>query len=248
MSTFSTITSTLKNIRKLPWADIDLTLGELGTVAQYLAYDQHFPLETSPLAYFQAGCPVVVLIPGYFGKAGSLNSLAGDLISRNYSVFVYSPKKFIATLEELTNDLVLFLDSLKNLYGIQKLSLVGHSMGGLLARKARMHYVKNNEIFIDKVATIASPHHGTSLAEFGWGPAAKQMAVGSDFLHELALEDKNLMNKTFTASATPDALVYPVGQALLDGSKKKIYANTGHLLILRCPEFLHDLRKFLGQI
>ncbi len=70
--------------------------------------------------------------------------------------------------------------------GAQGVDLVGYSAGGLIARAA----VEADPALIGRVATIASPHHGTAIAGLGamfaddssCPLACRQMAPESEFL------------------------------------------------------------------
>ena len=66
--------------------------------------------------------------------------------------------------------------------------IVGHSMGGLIARQAnRMGYVRIHTLF-----SMASPHEGSYLARYGVGfRQLDDMSPGSQFLNELNADLKS---------------------------------------------------------
>lgn len=64
--------------------------------------------------------------------------------------------------------------------------LVGHSMGGLVARAYLRRYGWDG---IGAVVTLGTPHRGTPQAWFGSGEAASQMVPDSDWLRRLAGEE-----------------------------------------------------------
>ena len=57
-----------------------------------------------------------------------------------------------------------YLAHLRKSYPQQPISLVGHSAGGIVARYVM---VRNPELKVGQLITIASPHLGTDSAEFG---------------------------------------------------------------------------------
>ena len=78
----------------------------------------------------------------------------------NFWVYYYDWRKNIAdTASNLSN----FIDS----KSLTKVSLIGHSQGGLVARA----YAQNNLGKVDKLITIASPHAGALSAYRIWGGA-----------------------------------------------------------------------------
>ncbi len=64
--------------------------------------------------------------------------------------------------------------------------LVGLSMGGLVARRVAAVVNAGDEIRVERVFTLGTPHRGSTLAErIAPTEAARQMRPGSDFLREL---------------------------------------------------------------
>jgi pimeloyl-ACP methyl ester carboxylesterase len=67
--------------------------------------------------------------------------------------------------------------------GINRVHLVGHSLGGLVVREAVQR--RGLAGLTSTAVTIAAPHAGARLARFVPGPAARQMCPGSAFLKQL---------------------------------------------------------------
>lgn len=67
--------------------------------------------------------------------------------------------------------------------GINRVHLVGHSLGGLVVRDAVQR--RGLAGLASTAVTIAAPHAGARLARFVPGPAARQMCPGSAFLKQL---------------------------------------------------------------
>src|SRR5690606_33584073 len=61
--------------------------------------------------------------------------------------------------------------------------LIGHSMGGLIARQ----YVQElgGDRWVDTVVTLGTPHRGTYSAYCGFGTALQQCRPGSEYLQRL---------------------------------------------------------------
>ncbi|MET0341551.1 MAG: alpha/beta fold hydrolase [Polyangiales bacterium] len=77
--------------------------------------------------------------------------------------------------------------------GAEKLDLIGHSQGGVTAR--RYVQLAGEDVPVHTLISMGSPQQGTdygalasglaSAGLFDWAPGAKQLVVGSDFLSEL---------------------------------------------------------------
>lgn len=86
-----------------------------------------------------------------------------DFLSKKHTVYI-CPKiedNDTRSLAQRTIDCYNFISE-KNLCG--DLTLIGHSMGGLIARKLASNYFPKN--CISKVLTISTPHRGTYLADY----------------------------------------------------------------------------------
>jgi len=80
-------------------------------------------------------------------------------------------------------DLALQVEAARRCYGGQRVALVGHSLGGLIAR----YYVQRlgGDEHVHTVITLGTPHSGTQSARLSLLPAVRQMRPGSPVLEEL---------------------------------------------------------------
>ena len=106
--------------------------------------------------------------------------------------------------------------------------LVCHSMGGLAARAwlramsagSRVHHV----------ITIASPHHGTWLARFGYHLNSRQMRQDSEWRAALEKGSEELAYSGFTCwYSNCDNIVFPASTATLDGARNLLVPGVAHV-------------------
>jgi pimeloyl-ACP methyl ester carboxylesterase len=95
-------------------------------------------------------------VNNYDNFFGSLDT-AGLERDKDYFVYAYDWRKSIASN---ASDLADYIDTKIN----TKVNLVGHSMGGLIART----YAYNNKEKINKLVTVGSPHRGAVKAYYPW--------------------------------------------------------------------------------
>ena len=128
---------------------------------------------------FNSSYPVTVLVHGCNGSAGRFRSLAQLYAFHGQQAvcFSYNDRD---SLVDISGQLITALDSLASHIRNRNLTVIGHSMGGLVARKAmerdRRGEWQNDNVNI-KLATISAPFAGIEIASH----------CGIKFLHWLSL-------------------------------------------------------------
>jgi hypothetical protein len=150
---------------KLPPANVAVNIPGLG------------PCTDSPdrTLKFNSSHPVTVLVHGCNGSAGRFRSLAQLYAFHGQQAFCYSYDDRDSLLD--SSDLLISrLDELSKHTGKQQVSVIGHSMGGLVARKAmeqgRPIKFQRQDINL-KLATVSAPLAGIEIAN----------TCGAEWLH-----------------------------------------------------------------
>jgi pimeloyl-ACP methyl ester carboxylesterase len=143
----------------------------------------------------QVNAKQLVLIQGYLADSNSWReagisailskhgwSYAGEYHYNSHGVRLFQPVRSSPDKRVVTNSfyqvslpteasiqnqayyLTSYLHKIRSQYPDQKIILLGHSAGGVVARYVM---VRNPELNISQLITIASPHLGTDTAEFG---------------------------------------------------------------------------------
>ena len=101
----------------------------------------------------------------------------GSVHAVNYSLFTGDVRAAAQELHE-------HVERLRERTGVEKIHIVGHSLGGMIAR----YYVQcmGGSAAVDTLATLGSPHSGTLTAHLLPTPLARQLRPGSDVIAELA--------------------------------------------------------------
>lgn len=159
----------------------------------------------------------------------------------------YSKKDTLLPIQLAARKLDRQIQEIHRLYPDRKVDLVAHSQGGLVAQYflERLYHPEQGKAIVDHFVSIATPHRGSDLAQLhrvlsrtGKGRIAlttldriavfiglppptslpvSQMAEGSRFLRQLALEWRPSRVKTTTIAATFD-LVVPGPRTRLEGA------------------------------
>ena len=127
--------------------------------------------------------------------------------------------------------------------GASRVMLVGHSMGGMVAR----YYVQQlgGEDTVDTVVTMGSPHRGTYASYIGVGRAAAQLRPNSELLRELDESARPGPVRWIAYWSDLDMFVTPVSHARLDHSALSAHnvrvRDTGHLSLLASGWVVRDI-------
>ncbi|WP_412480474.1 esterase/lipase family protein [Azonexus sp. IMCC34839] len=123
--------------------------------------------------------------------------------------------------------------------GASQVLLVGHSMGGLIARS---YLARHGNERVARLITLATPHAGTELARIGFGQNAREMTPGSLWLSDMNAE--KLPVPAIALRNAYDNYVMPQDNQRLDGARDIEMPAVGHLAMLydqRIAQMLIDL-------
>lgn len=114
--------------------------------------------------------------------------------------------------------------------GAPRVTLVAHSMGGLVSRA---YLARHGDARVARLISIASPHGGSRLAHLGLGRCARQMQPGSHWLARLA---QQRVNVPFVSIRTPqDNFVMPQQLQRHADARDEPLPGVGHMAAL-CDE------------
>lgn len=192
-------------------------------------------------------CVRPVLLVHGFGCSGALwrPLLVRLRAARVGPVRAMSLERPFAGMETYSARLLGELDALCSRSGGLAITIVAHSMGGLVARAALRGARPG---LIGRIITLGTPHHGTAVACcFGW-PNARQMRPGSSWLQELnACQEGRFDIPVTTLYSLDDNYIVPASSACLQGAQAVEVQGIGHLGLLASKRVLeHVLSELLA--
>jgi pimeloyl-ACP methyl ester carboxylesterase len=129
-----------------------------------------------------AGTPIIML-PGYTENAGALWWFARKLAKRGFRPVLLDFPSTFHRLESNVTWLGMRIAQLRESTGYDKVAIVAHSMGGVIARA---HMLTKPDHGVLTLVAIASPFRGTHIARLGkafrLGHSAIDMCPGSSFV------------------------------------------------------------------
>lgn len=123
-----------------------------------------------------------------------------------------------------------FVDEVRAATGATEVDLIGHSMGGVVAR----YFVTlaGGDPYVKNVITLGSPHAGTDLGGLGLGHPARELVLGSKLIQRLGAAPRLMHAKLTTILSHRDALVPASQQPPIANADRIEYADLGHVSLL----------------
>lgn len=144
------------------------------------------------------------------------------------------------------------VETLRTLTGATRIHLVGHNVGGVIAR----YYVQllGGDEIADTVVSVGSPHGGSHLTPVGLGPAAAALRPGSAVLRHLDESTRPLPVRWINYFSEHDLFVRPAAAGLLKDTRMRavnvLVADHGHLSLMLptvvCRSVSHQLAAAEG--
>jgi len=244
-------------VKEIAWAGLNLAMYPAGVVSEALEPNQDRGLAGRftpelPLRYLdpEAASTPIILLHGYFHNRSAFlvarRALrrAGfrHISTMNYNVIGHD-------VEELAQQLSAHVDRVLEETGAHRVHLIGHSLGGLVAR-AYIQLCGGREK-VHTCVTLGSPHGGTYAAWAGRGKAARDLRPGSALLERL--EDAAPCETRFVAYySNLDAMIIPASNAKIVSTNARarnvLVKDLGHMSFLISQTLLRSLVDVLWRL
>lgn len=151
-----------------------------------------------------------------------------------YGTTYFSPQPVRRSAVQLAR----FVDEVCAREGCERVDIVAHSLGGVVARYFIEHLDGADKV--GRLVTIASPHAGTKLAHFGlFIPSAVETCVGSAFYGELGpLQAHDGVAYTSVWSRADAVIEPPESSSVAPLGVDCVFDDLGHLSLLLSPRVL----------
>jgi pimeloyl-ACP methyl ester carboxylesterase len=203
-----------------------------------------------PLYYFRGrfmggdgpGDPIV-FVHGYFQNRANFIGLARAIRAANIAPMFGFNYPWGFRIERNAARLARFVEKVCTRTGRSHVTLVAHSLGGLVA----LEYMHTTEgaARVRRCITIATPHGGVRWPGPMIGEVGPQLRHGCDFLRDRA--GRTIPVPTLSIFSTHDNMVHPPETSALAarGGTDRLVGGVGHLAILFDPEVEEHVVEFL---
>lgn len=139
-----------------------------------------------PSSGASAASPPVILIHGLYHNASAWIRLRWALKRAGYErLYAFNYSSFGPDFHEICGQLERWIMEISRAFPGEGVILVGHSMGGLLAKAYAARKDASQGPAVRAVVTLGTPHGGSKAVVFGVGRLAKSLAWGSPLIQEL---------------------------------------------------------------
>jgi len=184
----------------------------------------------------------VLLVHGYMCNRGIWWWIARKLRAAGIAIATINLEPPRGDIESFAEQLHARIEALCTDTQAQKVALVAHSLGGLVARA---YLRRHGSARVAQLVTLGSPHHGTWIAYFGVGENARQMRPDSAWIRDLGQCDPGVPVLSVWSAA--DNFIAPQDSSRLAGAREKIMPALGHLAMLFSPVVLEILLNELSH-
>jgi len=177
----------------------------------------------------------VLLIHGFMGIGSDWSVIQPELQKAGYRVFTIDLGVPVCSIDNYAKQVREKVEKIFQLAGKREINLIGHSMGGVVARQYRYKYAQNANVL--KIITLASPLNGTKRAYLApCIPAVREMLPNSKML-KFQREEARKDNITdhYHLGVKDDVVVLPYTSAYKGEAKKRhIFElqNVGHTALV----------------
>jgi triacylglycerol lipase len=173
------------------------------------------------------GGRLLLLIHGYGCNRASWWWLRRRLEAAGFSVATVNLEPVYTSIDDYVATLDARIEAACRAACCDRLTLIGHSMGGLAARA---YLQRHGTARVEQLLTLATPHSGSVLARMGMGANARQMEPGSPWLKSLWSHAPDLPMVALRCSH--DNFVMPQDNQRFPGALDIELPGLGHLAML----------------
>jgi triacylglycerol lipase len=245
-------------VKELAWTGVNVAMYPAGLLGEALekdtsgAFRGRFAREL-PLCYLEpeAAATPIILLHGYFhNRSGFL--VMRRALRRNGFRHVHTMNYNVIghEVEELASQLSGYVENILNRTGATRVHLVGHSLGGLVARTYIQEYGGDKRVHT--CITLGTPHSGTYAAWAGRGRAARQLRPSSELLRRLDTRAEESDVRFISYYSNLDPLVVPATSAKLTTpalhATNVLVKDHGHMSLLLSGELIRSVLVALSNL
>jgi triacylglycerol lipase len=237
-----------------PWGLVDEVLRPAGTFTHHRTEALSPSQRSLVVSDMAASTTPVLLVHGIVDNRSIFALLARALRRRGFGV-VHAVNfsvltAFTGDIRVAARELGHHVERICASTGADRVHIVGHSLGGLMAR----YYVQRlgGDARVDTLVTLGTPHRGSLIAHF-LPPTRvpQQLCPGSDLVRELDEPAPGCRTHVVAVWSKQDQLIIPQSAARLDHPdldvSEVVLEHVGHLSMTIDPDVVHLVTRLLAR-
>jgi triacylglycerol esterase/lipase EstA (alpha/beta hydrolase family) len=193
----------------------------------------------------------VVLVHGLVDNRSVFSVMQRSLRKRGFThvcTWNYSP--LLSDVSRGAVDLGAHIEHICAQTGHDRVHVVGHSLGGLIAR----YYVQRQggDRRVDSLVTLGTPHQGSVWAYVMPTPLIRQLRPGSPVLRELAEPAPGCRTRLTAVYSDLDQMVLPTSSGRCDhpdlGARNLLVRGLGHMSLPRHRKIVDEVAAILAGL
>jgi len=178
----------------------------------------------------------VLLLHGVLCNAGVWQPAKRHLAARDIGpIYALSYGPPLASIDMFADQAAEKIDAILAATGSRQVVIVGHSMGGLVARA---YLRRHGGARVRRLITVGTPHQGSMLAYIFPGVALSQLRPRNAWLAELGASEANAKTPIVSLWSWHDSMVAPQTSSVLARAENVALTGIGHNALLSDPEVL----------
>jgi Palmitoyl protein thioesterase len=252
-------TSTLTGgLTELVWVGAHVLMYPLGTRTSMLRPDPRMRPGLQPAAVralfaddpLAARTPVL-LVHGFVDNRSVFSVMHRSLRNRGFAhvgTWNYSP--LLPSIAQGATDLGAHIDRICEQTGYDRVHVVGHSLGGLIAR----YFVQRQggDRRVESLVTLGTPHQGSVWAHVLPTPLVRQLRPGSPVMQELAEPAPGFSTRVTAIYSDLDQIVVPTSSGRCDHpdlqSRNVLIHGVGHVSLARQRAVVDEVAVTLAGV
>jgi pimeloyl-ACP methyl ester carboxylesterase len=197
-----------------------------------------------------AGTPIL-LVHGLVDNRSIFTLLRRQLRRRGFGrVWTMNYRIWTTDLRAAARQLGDAIDAICEQTGYERIHVIGHSMGGLIAR----YYVQRlgGDARVHTLVTLGTPHGGTRAARLFPRGVCQQLAPGSEVVTELSQPVEGCQTRFVSFWSDIDALMVPKQSARLDHPdlmvRNVLMRGVGHMSLPIDRRIVRDITATLAHL
>jgi pimeloyl-ACP methyl ester carboxylesterase len=187
----------------------------------------------------------VIVVHGYAMNRANFALLAHRLARRGHGPILGFEYWTLGRVGRAARELAGFVADVRAATGATAVDIIGHSMGGVVARYYVAFHDDPGRAGVAHLVTIGSPLRGTGASALALGFASRELVAGSPLMTRLAAAPLPRSTRWLAMWSEADVFAPASQQVAPPNAAVRMYRDLGHVAMLVSGRVADDIAEFL---